>query len=309
MIHPQEIEQVTRERSEPQITAVILTYNHYEDTHECLQSLFAADFPDFKVIVSDNGSNDQTPEKVRRDFPQAHVIENGQNLGVPAGYNVGFRHALKNGADYVLMLNNDTVIAPDMLPRLLEVAEADPQAGIVMPKVLYYGSDDLVWSSGGRYRLFPPAILLNDRRKKVAQAPVRLINFAPSCGLLIHRRAFERAGLFDPGYFVYFDDWDFSARVRAHGLNIWFVREATIWHKVSRTTRGPQSPLFWYTMGASIVRYYRRHGRPVWLSLPMHVGYIILRDFGWKRNWKYWTDFRRGIQEGLRKPLGSAPRL
>jgi GT2 family glycosyltransferase/protoporphyrinogen oxidase len=291
----------------PVVYAVVLAYNNYQDTHECLESLFTSEFPDLRIVLVDNGSSDLTPEKVRRAFPTVNVIETGNNLGVPAGYNVGFRYALQNGADYILMLNNDTVIAPDMISRLMEQAESDPQAGIVMPKVLFYGSNDQIWSSGGRYRRFPPAILFNDRREAAIQAPVRLIEYAPSCGLLIHRRAFEKVGLFDPGYFFLYDDWDFSERVRAHGLNIRFVRDAVMWHKVSQTTRGSQSPLYWYTIGASTARFFRRHGRPVWISIPVHVSYIVLREFGWKRNWKFWGEFWRGVRDGLQKPLGNFP--
>ena len=291
-----------------QIYAVILTYNHYEDTKECLESLFLSDYEDLKVVIADNGSSDNTPELIRRDFPMVHVIENGQNLGVPAGYNIGFQYALKNGADYILMLNNDTAIPPDMVAKLIEVAENDHNTGIVMPKVIFYGSKDQVWSSGGRYRAFPPAILMTDKRYS-ADDSARLVEYAPSCGLLIHRRAFERAGLFDPGYFFLFDDWDFSERVRAHGLNIWYAPNAFMWHKVSKTTQGPRSPLYWQTFGASIARFYRRHGRPVWISLPVHIGYIMIREFLWKRNWNYFPDFWHGVLAGLQKPLGSIPAI
>jgi GT2 family glycosyltransferase/UDP-galactopyranose mutase len=304
-----EEEHMTAAPSEPILYTVILTYNNYEDTEECLRSIQASNTLVRKIIVVDNGSSDQTPQKVKQDFPDVYVIENGQNLGVPAGYNVGFRYALEQGADYILMLNNDTVIAPDMIEKLLQQAESDPSTGIVMPKILYYGSNEQIWSSGGRYRSFPPAILMTDKRQKKIQSPVRMIEFAPSCGLLIHRRAFKKAGLFDPGYFFLFDDWDFSERVRTHGLNIWYVRDAVMWHKVSRTTKGPQSPLYWYTMGASIARYYRRHGRPAWLSLPAHVGFFILREFGLKYNRKFWKDFRSGLRDGMQKPLGNIPQI
>jgi len=289
-----------------QIYAVILTYNHYKDTKECLETLFHSDYKDLKVVIADNGSSDNTPELIRRDFPMVHVIENRQNLGVPAGYNIGFQYALTNGADYILMLNNDTAIPPDMVTKLVDVAEKDQNTGIVMPKVLFYGSKDQVWSSGGRYRAFPPAILMTDKRY-TSDDSVRLVEYAPSCGLLIHRRAFERAGLFDPGYFFLFDDWDFSERVRAHGLNIWYTPSTFMWHKISKTTKGPRSPLFWETSGASIARFYRRHGRPVWLSLPLHIGYVMLREFLWKRNWQYLPDYWRGVIAGLQKPLGSIP--
>ena len=290
----------------PKVTAVILSYNHYQDTKECLESVLSSDYQNFDVVLTDNGSSDDTPQEARLAFPSVHIIELERNLGVPAGYNVGFRYALEKGADYILMLNNDTVVAPEMLSELIKVAKDDQNAGIIMPKVLYYGSQENVWSSGGRYRSIPPAILMTDKRE-AAQNTTRLIEYAPSCGLLIHRKAFQLAGLFDPGYFFLYDDWDFSERVRAHGLNIWYAANAQMWHKVSTTIKGSYSSLYWQTFGASIARFYRRHGRPVWFSLPVHLGYVIIREIIWKRQWANWPDFWQGIREGLQKPLGNIP--
>jgi protoporphyrinogen oxidase/GT2 family glycosyltransferase len=291
---------------QPKVIAVVLAWNNYPDTQECLQTLSASDYPNLQVTLVDNGSEDGTPGRVQQEFPDISVIENGRNLGVPAGYNIGFVSALKKGADYVLMLNNDVTIPPDMLTALVKIAEGDPGTGIVMPKILYYGSDSDVWSSGGKYRVFPPAILMTDKSPAAADR-LRMIEFAPSCGLLIHRRAFERAGLFDPGYLFMFDDWDFSQRVRANGLKIWYTPTTHLWHKVSRTTKGTSSPKFWHTLASSTVRYYRRHSRFQWLSIPIHIGYLIVREFLWKRNWAFWPYFWEGVVEGLQKPLGPYP--
>ena len=291
---------------EPLIYAVVLAWNNYDDTYECLASVTQLAYGNLKIVLVDNGSTDNTPTRVRETFPNVHVIENKQNLGVPAGYNVGFSYALTEGADYILMLNNDTAAPADMLQKLLDVAEQDDKAGIVMPKVLYYGTENEVWSSGGHYRAFPPAILMTDKRKDVPDE-LRMIEYAPSCVLLISRQAFELVGLFDSGYLFMYDDWDFSERVRAFGLKIWYAPEARVWHKVSRSTKGPVSPLFWKTWGASTVRFYRRHGRPVWLSLPYHLSYMILREFVVKGNWKFWPNFWEGVREGLQKPLGPFP--
>lgn len=289
----------------PLVYAVILAWNNYDDTHECIASVADTSYPNQRIVLVDNGSTDGTPERIRAAFPHVHVIENGRNLGVPAGYNVGFSHALHQGADYIMELNNDTTVDREMVGRLVEKAESDPNAGIVMPKVLFYGSEDEVWSAGGRYRRFPPAILFRDQRPGMEDT-LRQIDYAPTCGVLISRRAFEMAGLFDPGYLFLFDDWDFSERVRAHGLHIWYLPEARMWHKVSRTTQ-PGSPLFWRTSGESTTRFYRRHGRPVWLSVPMHVGFIAFREFAWKRNWKNFPVFMQGVWDGLRKPLTELP--
>lgn len=293
---------------DPSVFIVILTWNNYPDTEECLDSIDNMDYGNYQIVLVDNGSTDNTPEKVKKKFPNVHIIKNEQNIGVPAGYNVGFSYALNNDAEYILMLNNDTIIHPKMLRSLLSIAQEDPQAGIIMPRILFHGSDDEIWSSGGRYRSFPPAILMTDNRKG-ADKLLRLIEYAPGCILLIHRQAFKLAGLFDPGYFFLYDDWDFSERVRAHGLNIWYVPEAHGWHKVSRSTKGPSSPLFWRTLASSSIRYYRRHGRPVWISLPIHIGHIILREFFWKGNWKYWKYYYEGLKAGFQQPLGNIPQF
>jgi hypothetical protein len=295
-------------KKQPLVYALILTFNHIEDTLECLESLLRMESrgADLKILIVDNGSSDDTPEIVHKKFPQVEIIETGRNLGVPWGFNVGFSHALNEGADYVLMLNNDTTVDKEMLVHLLQAGESDPQAGILMPKVLYYDEPERIWAAGGRYRAFPPAIVIMGQDKPDEQySEPQYLEYALSCGLLIHRRAFEKAGLFDPGYFFQFDDWDFSHRVRAHGLHIQFVPEARMWHKVSRSTR-QHAELFWRVWGESSTRYYRRHGRPAWLSLPIHVGYIMMREL-LKGNGRMLKSFLSGVRTGLAKPLGPIP--
>lgn len=292
----------------PVVYAVILAFNHYEDTRECLKSLEETDYEALSIIVVDNGSSDGTPNKIRAEFPNVQVIETGRNLGVPWGYNIGFSCALRMGAEYILMLNNDTVVDPQMLRYLVDAAQSDPEVGILMPKVLYYHNPEVIWAVGGRHRTFPPAhVIVGQNRPGAAFDKPFYLEYALSCGLLIHRRAFEKAGLFDPGYFFYFDDWDFSQRVRAHGLKILFVPEARMWHKVSKTTRDAnKEALFWKVWGESSARFYRRHGRPVFLSVLLHIGFLMTREL-LKGNGRMLRYFWAGVREGLSKPLGPIP--
>jgi GT2 family glycosyltransferase/protoporphyrinogen oxidase len=308
MITPQQEAGMETQSSVPLVYAVVLTFNHYEDTHECLSSIQQVNYDNLKVLVVDNGSTDGTPEKVQANFPEVEVIGTGHNLGVPWGYNVGFSFALQSGAEYVLMLNNDTIVDPQILAHLIAASEPDPQAGIIVPKILYYDDPGVVWSVGGRYRKFPPAhVILGQDRPSSEFDESFYLEYALSCGLLIHRRAFESAGLFDPGYFFFFDDWDFTHRVRAHGLHIIFVPEAKMWHKVSKSTRDSnKASFFWKTWGESSARFYRRHGQPVWLSLLVHIGYIMVREFI-KGNGRMLKHFWMGVRAGLSKPLGPIP--
>ncbi len=290
----------------PMVAIVVLAWNNLEDTLECLASLRCLRYPHRQVILVDNGSTDGTPEQVRASFPEVTVIENGRNLGVPAGYNVGFRHALGRGADHIVMLNNDTVVDPEMLEPLVAAAEA-VDVGILVPVVYYHAQPDAIWSAGARYRRFPAAIVMEKRLFHPASGYHEL-QYAIGCALLITRRAFERAGLLDENIFFMWEDHDFAARVRKEGLRILQVPSSRVWHKVSRSTR-PEAPLFWQMHGESGAIFFRRHSRHAGPAIVLHLGYFVVREFIVKRRWRFLMPFWYGLRRGLARPLMPVPRL
>lgn len=285
----------------PVVWIVVLTLNNYADTAECLQSLHRLHYPSCKIILVDNGSTDGTPQLVRSQFPAVTVIENGVNLGVAAGYNVGIHYALDQGAEYVFIVNNDTTVDPEMMDHLMQAA-AEPNAGVLMPIIYYYYDRQEVWSAGARYRLFPPAIVME---RKVYDN-LHDLQYAISCGFIVTRRAFECAGLFDENFRFLWDDLDFSQRVRRAGLRIIQVPKARMWHKVSRTTN-PASELFWRTHGESGIIFFRRHTKFFALAAAIHLGYFALREFAYKRRWQSLPSFLKGVRSGLQKSLVDVP--
>lgn len=287
--------------SKPMVWIVVLTLNNYSDTAECLQSLRSIRYPSCKIILVDNGSTDGTPQLVRTQFPEVTVIENGRNLGVAAGYNVGIHYALDQGAEFVFVVNNDTTVDPEIMDHLVQAAR-EPNAGILMPIIYYYGDKKEVWSAGARYRVFPPAIVME---RKIYDG-LHDLQYAISCGFLVTRRAFVRAGLFDENFRFLWDDLDLSLRVRRAGLRIIQVPKARMWHKVSRTTN-PASTLFWQTHGESGVIFFRRHKRLFRFTAVFHLGYFALREFVFKWRWKSLPSFLRGVRSGLQKPLADVP--
>ncbi len=289
----------------PPVWIVVLTLNNYADTFECLQSVRALTYPAVRAVVVDNGSTDKTPERVRFDFPEVDVLENGINLGVPAGYNVGFVHALQNGAQYVLMLNNDTRLDSSILDHLVAAAQM-AGCGIAVPVAYYYNQPDKVWSAGARYRRFPPASIMETRLHRLAQGYFSL-DYAIGCCILITREAFERVGLLDDMIFFMWEDLDFSERVRQAGLTILQVPDAKVWHKVSRTSN-PESTIFWEQHGRSGAIFYRRHSRTPMRSIIVHLTYFALREFVVKGRWRFLRPFLRGIAAGCRCPLDDVPR-
>jgi len=245
------------------ITVVVLAWNHFDDTRECLQSLLASEGVNPQVLVVDNGSSDGTSQKVRAEFPGVEILRSETNLGVSGGYNLGIRRAMQAGADYILIANNDIAVDPGMLLGLVQRLQADPGAGIAMPKIYhYYGDRTRVWTIGARWRSFPPTVKLMayNAPDRPAYQVLRRIEYAPSCCYLLRRQVVERVGLFDEGYFFYFDDWDYSARVNRAGYTIWLAPGAKMWHKVSLSTQKSDKPFQWWQyMGRSAYRFYSKY--------------------------------------------------
>lgn len=288
----------------PLVWVVVVAWNNYADTAECLTSLRGLTYPLYRTVLVDNGSTDGTPERVRQEFPEVAVIESPVNLGVPGGYNIGFRYGLERAADYLLMLNNDTIVDPVLLDHLVEAAQSEP-AGILVPIAYYYDHRDEIWSAGARYRLFPPAVVMEKRLFPPTDRYRRLEYAIGSC-LLLSRRVFEEAGFLDETYFFMWEDLDLSVRVRAAGLPILQVPAAKLWHKVSRTTM-PGSALFWQVHGEGGAIYYRRHSN--YLSMAVHLGYFALREFVLKGRWYFLKPFVHGLRRGLARPLKEIPRF
>lgn len=247
----------------PKVYAVILTWNQLQDTQECLDSLLSMDVQPDCFVVVDNGSTDNTAEVILSNYPMVSLVQSERNLGVAGGYNLGIEFALERDADYVLIMNNDIIVKRDFLKELLKVAQTQFQVGIVQPKIYhYYGDRSRIWIVGARWRSFPPEVKLvgTDIQDDESFKDITELEFVPSCALLISRPALEKAGIFDPNYFFYFDDWDFSIRIRQAGFKIYFAPQAKMWHKVSESTvKKDKSGKWWYIRGQSSVRFYSKY--------------------------------------------------
>jgi GT2 family glycosyltransferase len=287
--------------SAPRVAAIVLGWNLKEETVACGQSLLALDYPALDLIFVDNGSTDGSAALLRARFPEAEVVELGRNVGIAAGYNAGLERALARGADFGLILNNDTLFAPGMLDALVEAAGRHPEAGVLMPKIVYESDRGRIWSAGARRRAFPPGVVFVGLGQ--ADGPgfdqERDVDYAPSCALLIRRQTLGRVGLFDPGYFFYYDDWDYCERVRLAGETIRYVPGALVYHKVSLSTARSSRPArWWYVMGRSAVLYYRRYYRPPAPSLALYAGWFVARE-SVKGNARYVPLFLRGLGDAL----------
>ena len=233
----------------PLVATVILNTNRREDTLECLRSLQASTYAHRHDIVLDNGSTDGSAEAVTAAFPCVEVILLQENLGYAGNNNAGIRAALARGADWVFVLNEDTVLAPDCLDELVRAGERDLRAGVVGPMVYHHDEPDVIQSAGGmldgRWR---SRHRRQNERDRGEEAEPAAVDWVSGCAIMLRRPAIEEAGLFDERFFYYWEETELCLRIRRADRTALFVPRARTWHKgVNRDYRPGPSVTYYNT--------------------------------------------------------------
>jgi GT2 family glycosyltransferase len=249
---------------EPSVLIVIVNWNLKKDTVACIESVGQTGHP-CQIVVVDNGSQDDSAEHIARRFPHVKVMGIPRNIGFAAACNLAIKDGLDEHTQYVLLLNNDTVLHPDFFTELLRAAKANPQAGIFGPKVYSAAEPDRLWHAGARRRRWVLAAvdLGRDQCDNGQFEHVREVDYVFGCSMLIRRQVFERVGMLDTGYFLYLEDMDFCLRAQAAGYRLLFVPQARVWHQGSASTA--QNPsLRKYHLVKSTLYFLRKHAAKVW---------------------------------------------
>lgn len=246
---------------EPLVVVVVLNWNRPLETTDCIASLLAGDYPRQQILVVDNGSSDGSVGKLRQRFGgQIEIVETGANLFYAGGNNVGLEWALKAGADWTLILNNDTLVAPDMMGRLVQAALDHPRAGILAP-MIYFGHDrSRIWALGGRRRrwlLTPLEIGRGEMDCDQFVTPFS-VDYVTGCAMLVRRDVLTQVGLLDTSYRMYYEDADFCVRVQKAGFELWVEPRAKMWHLVSVSAKR-QAAKSRYQRTRYRIRFYRQH--------------------------------------------------
>jgi GT2 family glycosyltransferase len=329
-----------------EVAIVVLNWNGGSDTVECLESLAAADLQGASVLVVDNGSRDDSIERIRARFPAQRILELPENRGYAGGNNAGMRAALESAAGGVLLLNNDTRVAPDFLPPLLSVMHDSPRAAAVTSQILRLDRPELldvaylevhfdernVVQLQGVNRLPSEGF---DRRRRVF--------VVPGCSLLFRAEALRDVGLFDEAYFAYHEDVDWCLRANARGWEVYYEPFSRVLHRGSRSTERffrkppaiawrrdaprlpnaepmPFNPVRTYLGMRNTVRLLRTHAKPTHRLafgldlarlLPLETTAVVLGAESWFRLGQWtWRDvgdvYLRGSAEPQRRRRSGA---
>jgi GT2 family glycosyltransferase len=244
------------------VWTLVLTYNGLEDTRKCLRSLASQAAAGHPILLVDNGSTDNTMEVVAREFPWAKLFRVEKNQGPSVGNNRGIEYALSQGASSVLLLNNDTTVAPNLIDRMIAAAAAHPDFHVIGPVINYMDEPELVMTDGVTFN--PPGGIGFFARKPVPLVasptpqitPVDIVN---GCCMLVAGDVFRKIGLFDEAFFIYHDETDFCLRARAAGFACGVIGEQLVWHKGSSTFKATGKRFARYFDARNLVYVLKKH--------------------------------------------------
>ncbi len=259
------------------VAVVVLTWNSADTIERCLESVLRSDEPATLVVV-DNGSTDGTQDLVRTRFPDAHLIETGENLGYAGGNNVALRSELVAGHDYALVLNPDAYLDPAAVRILRSRMDVATTVGASSP-IIYYSGSDVVWYGGGDIRWTDGATMQHHQDRRVPDLPKhpRPTGRVNGCALMLRMTAYREVGGFDEQYFLYYEEADLSVRLVERGWHLELVPSAVCWHANSTSTGGAAGRVYQYYMTRGRLRFLDEHaaGRASKSAVAWLMGYEL----------------------------------
>ena len=301
------------------VVIIILNWNGWQDTIECLESIYQNNYHNYDVIIVDNNSTDKSidnikkyckgqlktkstffsynpinkPIKLIETNPNGYIkkdknikslskrlflIKNDNNDGFAEGNNIGITYALNNlDHDYVMLLNNDTVVDREFLGEMLKVSESNSEIGILGPKIYYYNDPNRIWFAKGKISWkFSRGLNIgynemdNGQFDKIAE-----VEYVSGCAFLIKKEVINRIGLLDKRFFLYFEEIDWTLRANKLGYKNVFVPKGKIWHKISKSGGGIKGKIGLYYITRNRWLFMKR-----WAKKPDFLFFIIYQIVG-----------------------------
>ena len=260
----------------PSLAVIVVNWNGRDLLPDCIGSLLSNGYDPLRIIMVDNGSRDDSVAFCRDAFPSVEIVASPENTYWAGGNNLGLRHlAAGPGADYVLLLNNDTIVPEGSLRALVDAMVDEPRAWAAGPRILYAAEPSRIWYDGGIVGHYSGWVRHDGIRQTAGRRgfATRFVDFVTGCAMMLTREAVDAVGELDEGFTLYAEDTDYSLRLRAAGGSILHVPRAIVLHKVSASV-GEASPRKLYLRSRSHVRLLARHWRG-WRRLPLVPSQLV----------------------------------
>ncbi|WP_084006543.1 glycosyltransferase family 2 protein [Guptibacillus hwajinpoensis] len=276
------------------VAIILLNWNSYDDTSQCLLSLGELKYDPFHVYIVDNQSGDDSYQKLINDYDAGAYpigvtfIQSGGNLGFAGGNNKGIKQAYEDGHDYIWLLNNDTTIDSNALHPLVEVIDRDEKVGIVGSKI-YFSDTGLLWFAGGEVNCYSGSTHhIGYKERDIGQYDeIKSVKYIVGCSLLFRRELVESVGYLEEDYFLYYEDTDWNIRAGRLGWKILYVPDSIVYHKISSASSSREvAPFFaYYNIRNAYLMILRNEGRGLarisafmnvlWRVFEYHVRVVV----------------------------------
>jgi len=276
----------------PLVYVLVLNYRAWQDTVACLRALERLKYPNYQVVVLDNASNNDSATQIRQRYPTVELLELPHNLGFAGGNNVGIRRALAAGAEYVWLLNPDTVPDCGALTPLVELAESDPRIGAVGSILLEMDHPERIQAWGGGQVLLNWGMI----RLLTSSHQAKALSYISGASLLIRRAALERVGLLDEGFFMYAEDADYGLRLTKAGFKLAVAEGSRVLHR-GGTSWGKEHLSADENFAAYNIRLFRKHSPQPLLASAFYCIFWLL-EYSLRRRWASIGALWRGVRKG-----------
>lgn len=225
------------------LAIIIVNWNGYQYTKNCLRSLRDIQYEDYEIILVDNGSKDKSGDKLKFEFPEVTLISLASNTGFTGGNNAGIEYALSTNKEFVMLLNNDTVVTLDFAMVLVSKIKSDAKIGAVQPKIMLNEDRDTIWNGGTDFSTtWTTTKTFGTGKKDEGQFNLqREVPWITGCCFLVRTSIIKEVGLLDNHYFAYYEDVDWSFRIRNAGYHLLYEPKAVIYHEVGKANESMES--------------------------------------------------------------------
>lgn len=289
---------------DPKVYIILVNYNGYRDTIECIDSLEKINYNNYNIIVIDNKSSDGSAAILTDRFPDIKIIENEQNIGFSGANNIGINYAIENGAEYILLLNNDTTVDSNFLKVLVDNCKKDKSVGICIGKIYFYKEKRKIWYAGGYVSKFKGNVYHNGYNEVDTGVydKISKVTFATGCCMLIPKEVILNIGLLSEDYFLYYEDADYCCKISNGGLSILYCPASVIYHKISAST-GELSQLSQYYLIRNRNIFINRNIKGVYklISFLFYYLFLFVKMISGKQDGKIMI---RAIKDFIRKRTG-----
>jgi GT2 family glycosyltransferase len=273
--------------SHPSVAVVILNTNRRSDTLECLQSLSSNRYEPLSVFVIDNSSTDGSVEAIQKSFPEVQVINLAQNKGYAGNNNVGIDLAIKKAFDWILVLNEDTLMAPDFIEQLVFAGDTNSEIGVVGPLVYHNDEPEVIQSAGALMDKNWRSYHIGHNEKDIHQySAQRFVDWISGCAIMFRRELLEQVGGFDERFFYYNEEVELCFRARKAGWKVLFVPQAKLWHKGVQRNYKPNPYVTYYSVRNQLL-FLKKHSAPIKIRLVNLYGFTrMVASWTIKKKWQ-----------------------